>query len=651
MNFFEAQERAKRHTFVFIIFFIIAIVSLIVLTNLTLVIAFTAMETETLEIAFHTFMNNSTPKTWLISSGVVLLIVGSGSFYMIYELSKGGSYVASALGGIKVSPHTNNFEEKQLLNVVTEMAIASGISVPPVYILRYKSINAFAAGHSTDDVVIGVTQGLLDLLNREELQGVIAHEFSHIFNGDMKLNMKLTGALHGIVLVGLIGEMILRATLRGSSRSSLTLVSSSGSSKKSSGGNLTLIVVTVAIIFYIIGFLGKLIGGFFKATISRKREYLADATAVQYTRYPQGIAGALKKIGSVNQGSFIGSSEASTYSHLYFANGISGFVSDMFATHPPLEERILAIDPTWNGKFPSLTAYKKERVEEKNVKEKMRENKKQMAAVLSATTLEAKMASIGKPQDIHIQYAKTVTSNLSDALKDKIDDTLGAQALILALVSEDDEVLKQRQMHILPQHILLEFEQSLKLLKELKREHYLELVQLSMPALKSSSLAQYKAFKSYLLHFIEVDKKVTLFEWSLQHIVLRPLDRSFSIKPQIKMIHTDVGDLKEEIEILLSMLVQAQYKDETQAKMAFDRVKKEKIVSLFEYIPKKEIRFSRFTQSIAALETAKPPVKKRIIEVSLTMMMADEKLSLTEHEMIHAIAEVLLIPLPPLQAN
>ena len=648
MNFFEAQAKAKKHTFMYVLLFMIAIGGLVVLTNITIVIAMSAFENElnitSLEMAIAAFEQYASVKMWLISSAIVLLIVGSGSLYMKVQLSKGGEFVASSLGGRKVNTNTDVHEERQLLNVVEEMAIASGIAVPSVYILNDHSINAFAAGHSTDDVVIGVTQGLMDLLDRDELQGVIAHEFSHIFNGDMKINMRLTSTLHGILLVGLIGEMILRGMLRGGSSTRGT------QSKSKSSGSGLMIIVFVAVAFYIIGSLGKLTGGWIKAIISRKREYLADASAVQYTRYPQGIAGALKKIGNGQTGSEIRSSQSSTYSHLYFASGVSGFFSSMFATHPPLAKRILAIDPRWNGIYPKIDQ-KKVQKEKADKRSEKREKKEQMAAVITSATVGAKMASIGHPQESHLEYAKKVKASLSDEIKDKLNDALGAQTLILALLTDRDRKLQERQINVLPSYMTLEFNQSFALVQGMQREQYLDLVKLAMPALKLSSKEQYKSFKSYMSHFIEIDKKVTLLEWCLQHIVLRPLDKAFGLKTEIKMVHSTIGGVREELQILFSMLAQAQYKDEDEAKAAFDRIKKEIELPVFEYVLKKDIRFKQFSAAIAALETVKIPVKKRIMEASLAMMYADDKLSLIEYEMIHAIAEVLELPLPPLSAG
>ncbi|MDF1879825.1 M48 family metallopeptidase [Sulfurimonas sp. MAG313] len=547
-----------------------------------------------------------------------------------------------ALGGIRVNRNTKDNQKKRLLNVVEEMSIASGISVPPVYLLPENSINAFAAGHTTDDVAIGVTQGLIDTLNREELQGVIAHEFSHIFNGDMKINMRLTGGLHGVLLIGLIGEGILRVF----SRSRHTTHRRS-SSKENNGGIIIIMLVGGA--FYVIGFLGKFMGGWIKAIISRKREYLADATAVQYTRYPEGIAGALKKIGALSSGSTLNSDAATTHSHLFFAQGVSGFFTTMFSTHPPLDKRILAIEPRWNGVYPILTQNRAEK--EKSHYSSKNEKKKQKKEKLSAIILaQSAIQSIATPKDKHIDFAKLVDEELSSLFGDSIGDALGAQGIVFSLLAHQDKDILNRQKSILSVGLVKELESALENKKSLKREHYLELVRLLIPTLKSLSLTQYKAFKSYMTHFIEIDKKVSTFEWCLQHILLRPLDRKFNITKPIKMLYSSIDAVKNETELLLSMLSQIQYKDETEAKNTFTKVMKVQGLPAFAYVKKEHINFKTFTQSVLALEKAKFGVKKRILEIILAMMMVDENLTLRENEMIQTMAEILQVPLPPLSA-
>ena len=332
MNFFQAQEKAKKNTTILIILFIIAVVGIILMTNIVIAIAL-AYYNDVSYFVFDLY-------TFISSSIAVVVIIAIGSHYKYSELSSGGHVVAEALGGTLIPHDTSDFKYRQLLNVVDEMSIASGISTPPVYILNQSGINAFAAGLSYDDAVIGVTKGAIEAFNREELQGVIAHEFSHIFNGDMRLNIRISGLLHGILLIGLIGREIL---------DSLNHVRYSGGGKSSKKGDIRGAIVIVGIGFSIVGFVGTFVGEIIKAFISQQREYLADASAIQFTRYPQGIANALRKIGS--RSSSINATSVSTYSHFYFADAISGFWDNFFSTHPKLDDRILRIDPNWDGSY------------------------------------------------------------------------------------------------------------------------------------------------------------------------------------------------------------------------------------------------------------------------------------------------------------
>ena len=263
-------------------------------------------------------------------------LITVGSLYKMAQLAGGGTVVAERLGGRRVYPNTTDPVERRLLNVVEEMALASGVPVPPVFLLsEEQGINAFAAGYSPSDAVVGVTRGCAQQLTRDQLQGVVAHEFSHILNGDMRLNMRLIGVLHGILLMGLVGRELLR----------LVGHSGGGRSRRNDGAAPLLLI---GLAFMVIGFLGLFIGNLIKAAASRQREFLADASAVQFTRNPEGIAGALKRIGAAVFGSKLASPRAAEASHMYFAEGIS----TLFASHPPLHERISRIDPQWDGKFP-----------------------------------------------------------------------------------------------------------------------------------------------------------------------------------------------------------------------------------------------------------------------------------------------------------
>jgi len=337
MNFFEAQARSRKNTVQLVCLFAVAVVSLIVMTNLLVMVAIGYFNDQQLQGGGSWLSQMDWSMVATISAAVCVVIL-AGSLYKIMVLSGGGKSVAEALGGRLVPQNSDDLKQRRLLNVVAEMAIASGTPAPPVYVLADEpGINAFAAGFSPRDAVIGVTQGAIDHFDRDQLQGVIAHEFSHIFNGDMRLNMRLMGVLHGILMIGAIGYFITRS------------VSHARPSGKNGKGVAGIMVLGIGLM--VVGYAGTFFGSLIKAAVSRQREYLADASAVQFTRNPDGIAGALKKIGSITIGSKLENPGAPEVSHAFFAQGVSSFMEAFSATHPPLAKRILRIDPHWDGKF------------------------------------------------------------------------------------------------------------------------------------------------------------------------------------------------------------------------------------------------------------------------------------------------------------
>lgn len=349
MNYFKHQARARRHTLLLLLLMGVAVLSLIAVISGVLLLI--------LHVPDGQPLNQSDEELLQFVFLAVVAVVLLGSLYKNDELRAGGKVIAERLGGRLISEEPQSLEERQLLNVVEEIAIASGASVPAVYVLDEASINAFAAGLTPEDAVIGVTRGALALLSREELQGVIAHEFSHIYNGDMRLNTRLTAMVHGLLLLGLIGKLIMNAV---PDRAVSTLTSSDSSSSEPAASDRgptasnNPIINAIRVIAYagfalcVLGYAGTFFGNLIKSAVSRKREFLADASAVQFTRNPQSIAGALKKIGGLAQGSQLEAVHASEFSHLYFAAGAQTFL----ATHPPLDVRIKQIDPDWDGQFP-----------------------------------------------------------------------------------------------------------------------------------------------------------------------------------------------------------------------------------------------------------------------------------------------------------
>ena len=333
MRFFEHQEKARNHTFRLLVLFGLGVFALIFSIDAILLLGLGISDSPGgLDGAnWGKILATYFPALALVAA-FLGFVIGSASLYRLSQLSSGGgASVAESLGGRLLQAETSDPVERKILNIVEEMAIASGMPVPRVYLMDEDGINAFAAGWSPNDAVIGVTRGCVEALSRDELQGVIAHEFSHILNGDMKINIRLMGILYGIFFLSILGEILIR---------SISYSGNSSNEKKNDGKGA---IFMIGLVLFILGWVGWFFGRLIQAAVSRQREFLADASAVQFTRNPEGISGALRKIAGWDQGSIIKNPNAPEASHLFFGNGISGF-SALFATHPPLEERIQRIE-------------------------------------------------------------------------------------------------------------------------------------------------------------------------------------------------------------------------------------------------------------------------------------------------------------------
>ncbi|MCH9048708.1 MAG: M48 family metallopeptidase, partial [Proteobacteria bacterium] len=444
MNFFESQDRVRKNTFQLVFLFTLAVVTLIIMTNLLVMVVFGYINSEQMQDG-GTLLQQMDWQTFAAVSAGVGVVVLAGSLYKIMALSAGGKTVAEALGGKLIPQNTDDLKQRKLLNVVEEMAIASGTPAPPVYLLVDEpGINAFAAGFSPRDAVIGVTQGTIDHLSRDQLQGVIAHEFSHIFNGDMRLNIRLMGVLNGILIIGIIGYFILY---------SAAFSRRGRSSGKGAGG-----ILVLGIGLMVIGFAGTFFGGLIKAAVSRQREYLADASAVQFTRNPDGIAGALKRIGGLEFGSKVENPGAPEVSHAFFAQGISGFMQSLSATHPPLAKRILRIDPHWNGNFESSDKTDSPR-DEKEADKKESMTREELAKKVATVVTGVAMADvtkaidqIGNPKQETINYARSLISELPMVIKEAAREPYGARAVIYSLVLDPGQEVRGRQLKHLQEY-------------------------------------------------------------------------------------------------------------------------------------------------------------------------------------------------------
>jgi Zn-dependent protease with chaperone function len=639
MNFFAEQDRARSKTGWLVICLIAAVIGLIAITTLAVAAFISVLHQYSGDYridqtantgAIDQFLAMLTPQLTGSVAAVVLIVVVMASLYKLMQLSRGGKEVALALGGRLINTDTRDADERKLLNVVEEMSIASGNPVPEVYLLEDGAINAFAAGFGRHDAVIGVTRGCIQQLDRDELQGVIAHEFSHIHFGDMRLNMRLVALLHGILIIGLVGYFVLRST--GVSR------------RKNAGAQLALGLGLI-----IIGYCGTFFGNIIKAAVSRQREFLADASAVQFTRNPQGIANALKKIGGWRHGSKLESRHAAEYSHLYFSNGISQILGSVLATHPPLEERIRRIDKRWDGSFTDTQPIAPR---ESGADMSGRDDRTAAFAAVGLSSAGQSVTqlneTIGNPGSGHIAFARDLLDRLPDELTKAVHEPYSARAIIYALLLDDSTAKRHTQMNHLQENADAQtfriIETISSLVAPLPRRQHLPLLELCIPTLKQLSRPQYKVFKGNMAALIRADKKISLFEWALYRTLTHSMEDA---RPRVA---THLKKQQRNCQLLLSAVCYAG--KNSRAEIAYGAGAK--ILGLspeFQLVGAANIPFNELDQALDALAGLRPLEKPRLLKALGACIHADEKVTADEAELFRAVADSLDCPVPPLVAT
>ncbi|MDT8399603.1 MAG: M48 family metallopeptidase [Pseudomonadales bacterium] len=620
MDFFSHQDRARSSTRLLIFLFCCAVATLILMTSFLVMALLFAQDSASQEpaVALDFF---ASPLFARISLGVIAVVV-LGSLYRLAQLRGGGKSVAEAMHGRLLTLNTRDADERKILNVVEEMAIASGLPVPPVYLIEDPAINAFAAGYHSQDAVIGVTRGCIQQLSREELQGVIAHEFSHIFNGDMRLNIHLIGLLYGIMVLGLIGFYIMHSSRYSSRRS------------RNGGG-----IIMLGLGLMVIGYGGTFFGNMIKAAVSRQREFLADASAVQFTRNPAGISGALKKIGGFKEGSRINSVDVSEVSHMLFGEGLASGFMGLFATHPPLPERIKRIDPNWQGDFAETS-------------DQHQANMAQSAGASAFAGKSSAIDAIGNPSAGHIALAASTLAGIPEDLREEIHSTFGASAVIYSLLIESSESeTVRKQLDILKLGLsadnFIELQRVLAKMRGMPRTLALPLVDLALPSLHQLSPPQYRTFMSFLSQLMVADDNISLFEWTLFKILRYNLDQS----TRQRLRSVDLSRLKTECEVLFSVLAGAGHSADASRQSAFAAAAASLDLSALTYKPEYIDDMGLLDQAVDRLKHLKPLHKPRLLKAMAMCIDADGRVSPEEGELLRAVASLLDCPIPPLLAG
>ncbi|MCS0307828.1 M48 family metallopeptidase [Vibrio diabolicus] len=614
MNFFDHQDTARQRTGLLVFLFSLAVVTITGLVSVLSIGIYYGVTGE------HFDQETALTYVLLCFAGVLLVVAISSMVRLSALTSNGGRGVAESIGGKLISSNTLDAKHRQLLNVVEEMAIASGIPVPPVYVMQEeRGINAFAAGMSIDDAVIGVTQGALDSFTRDELQGVIAHEFSHILNGDMRLNTRLIGVLFGITCIAHFGHLVLDNT----HHTSRVSRSSSDSDKGFA------VIMLIAIICLVLGWIGTLFGSMIKAAISRQREFLADASAVQFTRNDQGIAGALKKIGSHIAGSSLNTKASDEMSHMMFGQSkLSGF-SGLFATHPPLEERIRRIEPGWDGSFSQSSHRPTTSFENDNV-----------SGFSSGTSTQPEKPTTAELSEVGQQLLNQLPSELVDIAREPYSARFIAFALIFDGSELQREMIKSHIPNVSQAQLLpwLDYDLPLHL--------RFPLLELSIPALKSLSEGQKNRLCQVLRELSQTDDHYSLAEWCVINLLEKQLLESYGCTKQIQSLK----QLKESVFWLLRELAWVSHSQPEDAQRAFSSA----LTCLGFNDAELQPANKNWGLNRAALELLlqlKPKSRRLFVKACRLAIESDGKVTVAEGELYRVIACFLEVPEPPLTVS
>jgi Zn-dependent protease with chaperone function len=631
------------------------------------------------------------PGQVVLSTLLVMGVLGIASLYKSMELRGGGGVVARSLGGVLVSGDTADLKRRRLLNVVEEMAIASGVPMPEVYVLEQEpGINAFAAGHTPANAAVTVTQGALDRLSRDELQGVIGHEFSHVLNGDMRLNVQLMGWIFGLFVIGLIGRMILEVSPR---------------NRRNSGG-----LVALGFAVMVLGYIGLMAGRILQAAVSRQRERLADASGVQFTRNPQGLKGALVKIAALPAGSALVAADAEQAAHMFFAEGLSR----VFATHPPILERIRELDPHFDPR--ELAAAAAEPDQDPTAAEVAghpgagvgaltsglgaaggagaagglggrlggglggvgqiaRPGSASVAAMAGAaasggtaslgaavsgaawqgaatsnSTAAHFATQVGQPDMAHIAHAQAVRLALPAPIRELTESPGGAQALVIALLMSNDPVVRDQQLALLAKSAntasLAVIQRVIPLAQALDPMLRLPALQRSFPALRRSTVPQRKALAQLATELIHADARIDVFEFCLAKLLEMLLNDELDAAAPHGTVTLEAAT--NEIALLFAVIAQVGTQDERVARESYE-------VGISTVLPLRRPPYvavvdwpRQLSAALPRLEQLHPFAKKALIEGLVKTIANDEVLMEEEAELLRTVCALLHCPLPPL---
>ena len=614
MDFFAQQERARQDSFRLLLLYLLALAFVILAVDLAVALTWLIFFKDSpIQTGLMQALLQVPSRVYLTASMVCGLTILAGSLYRILELAEGGEKVAQLLGGRKVGSETADRYERRLLNIVEEMALAAGTPLPAVYVLDGENdINAFAAGWSPHDAAVGVSRGALQLLTRDELQGVLAHEFGHVLNGDMRLNTLMAGVLNGLLVVALAGDWMVDRT-----RTRYLLSSAAGdSTSRSTTGVVSLAITVLGLALVLLGYLGVFFGQLIQAAVSRQRELLADASAVQFTRNPDGIGRALRKIGGTRLREGVSRSKVTPFSHLYFMGGEGGFLSRLTATHPPLRQRIDAI---YGGQLMPF-----------------------IDVVIEQETLDDAQSQTAAPAG----QAMGVRSSLTAPLQQAMTSTDSASALILALLlAEPATAARQAQLATLDSQRAGIVEQLASSLSQRSSASAgrLALLELAMPTLKQLAALQRRELIETAARFAVADGSLNVPEFALLTMLENRLPPN--PKPLVKQSYVSLTGRFEDVRLLLSLVAHCGQP------ATFDTAytKASQFVGLppeATLLPQPAVQLGAVRTAMLRLNQLLPMQKQTLIKACTQCVMSDGRVDALEADILRAVCASLDVPLP-----
>jgi Zn-dependent protease with chaperone function len=615
VTFFEHQRLARRNSRMMVVLFVLAVIAVV-----------TAVDVAVGAVYVSVYEQRAPVSVYVTGAAVTAALILLVSLFNVVRLAEGGAAVARMVGARRVPPETTDPLERRLRNVVEEMAIASGVRVPEVYVMdAEKGINAFAAGWDVSGAVVAVTRGTLEALTRDELQGVVAHEFSHILNGDMRLNIRTLGVLAGIVFIGSIGEVVMRGS-------------------RGNGKNATGLLLAGAAIF-VIGYVGLFFARLIKSALARQREFLADASSVQFTRNPDGIAGALDQIRSSAAGTLIANRYAEEMSHMFFGTAVKMRLAALFDTHPPLAERIRRVHPRFDRA--SYVAKRESAVPTMVLGAVERQGRRTSdLSTAWGRTPEESLALVGAVDAGKVEFAARLMQALPAPLHEALKSAQTAGAVIVALLLAEPEAARAQQLAAIPDRSQAEkAASSAALVRGLGAQFHLPVIDLALPAIKSLSEEKKKQFLAALEAVVNADRRVSLHE-----LVALALVRDQLLPPRAVAGNRRLSDLHAEAATVLSLVAHAGTRADAQGEREAQLQAALQVGAAVMKIPavSNKLELHAIHTALEALRALSPMEKGVLVKALFAAVTHDGTIRVAEAELMRLVGAVLDCPVPPL---